>query len=511
MSTQAENIIVLNYKTTNLENSAEKSDKRDAVEISMTPEDYAAKNSSIGKTYSSVLSTSTAYSHGSFTPKVGSTYHIKTLTSASSAYNFYIHVVDENDKIIEQHLPTSFAQDFVEYDLTVNNPLASKVYVNCYGEKSLFPYRVKVTTEGTISLQQQIDKLSGDIESYVEKLGCPMLDKALKKVVSLNKRNKYLNFAFITDTHHRPTDDEYYRNSMNNMKLFKVCGDENVVDFCAHGGDIISAYGYSPDEAVVAFGDSLRTIRPMKSPLYIVKGNHDNNGSQDKDSSLYLTDVQTALLINNNMDDVVCEKVVNGVSYGDGKIGYYYRDFEKQKIRVIFLNKYCVDPETKSIGDIDFARQYQWFCMAALDMPDDYKVIVIVHPATSEASRFADILKAFNDSVSISSQFISGYPYSNDWTGKPSKRVIAWIHGHAHQDMYNNDYGFNDIGVIEGYTNDESLVNTDKEYKFDVFTVDTDNNVLYETRVGEQWKEKDNPSRGTDRSWSFGTTSAPLT
>lgn len=78
------------------------------------------------------------------------------------------------------------------------------------------------------------------------------------------------------------------------------------------------------------------------------------------------------------------------------------------------------------------------------------------------------------------------------------------IHGHSHHDTFDNANGYLDIGTINGFC-DAIDIDTEKEYKFSVFTLDTTNSVIYETRVGKQWSDQNNPTRSTDRSFSWDT------
>ena len=158
-----------------------------------------------------------------------------------------------------------------------------------------------------------------------------LLEEAMSRVVELNKNTKCLNFAFITDTHANGFENQTVRTNYN-IELFKKICNLNILDFAAHGGDIISAYGMTRAEYVQTLMKSLAEYSNIDIPMYFVKGNHEVNAEDGYVEGTAVEIPQYYLMVQNRDKQ---NKVVNSQMPYDG---YYYVDFEDAKIRVIVAN-----------------------------------------------------------------------------------------------------------------------------------------------------------------------------
>ena len=293
-----------------------------------------------------------------------------------------------------------------------------------------------------------------DITPLTRDIGLPIYDAAIKRVLEYNKDSLCLNFAFISDTHHR-LDSLFTREGRNNLQLFSICCSEEYIDFGVHGGDILTDDGYTSEGKLAMMDYNMRIMGEYSKPVFFVKGNHDK-----------IDNWQFASITQNHIPKE-CKN--------DSLVpGCLYLDYETKKIRIIVLNNYPSNSANEK-------RIKTWLTNSALDFtnkdtPDDWECVVFIHIN----SRFS---KALSD-------FQSG---SGSFNGQPSGRLIACIHGHTHEDAYSNSEGYNYVGVTRGFSN-EKEINTKKEFKFDIFSVDKRNKRLYETRVGE----------GRDRNYSYG-------
>ena len=157
--------------------------------------------------------------------------------------------------------------------------------------------------------------------------------------------------------------------------------------------------------------------------------------------------------------------------------GYFYKDFEYNKIRVIVLDEFQVQGTTR-IGIS--SEQYAWLGGTALVLGEgksDYSVMIISHSQQVTAN-VSGLINAFKNG---SSYTINGTTY--DYSSQGAKDFIMYLHGHEHIDSYVDSGGFNNIGVICGYVPAES-VDTEDEIRFSIFTIDTTNKKIYETRIG---------------------------
>lgn len=440
------------------------------------------RNQSIGAAID--ISTSSAYRYTSIECAAGDTFRIRVHQSTSSNYVHYIVSTDSND--IVTGLFGEFQSTAGDYTYDCVIPEGSeKLYIATYGNNA-----VKVEkSKGVISLQKQIDNIATD--ANVVKYGYPLLDIARPVILGHNSQKKYLNFSFITDTHYRE-DEDYKRFSLNNMRLFRDFNKEKLFDFACHGGDIITSYGLTSAAAAKWIDDTTKIMGDIPIPFLCVVGNHDVAGRENGDSGTdYFTAPQEYMLLNNHT-----EAVYDAAGAFDN---YYYKDFNREKIRVIVLNQYVV--KSGVLSNTNLGREYQWIARIALKgIPAGFKAIILGHSSIADMEHFNAIVSAFNAATSVTGT-VGGYGYSEDFSGIGEKRLVAFIHGHAHSDTFVNDGGYLDIGVINGFC-DEADLGSAKEYKFSVFTVDTDNSILYETRIGEQWSDE---TRTVNRSFSFAT------
>lgn len=387
--------------------------------------------------------------------------------------------------------------------------------------------------EDTIAdMESAIDELEiavGDVDPF------NVVDAKRPTILSYNKNNKNLNFAFITDTH----CNGYYggEKADKNSKLFAKTANEKFIDFAAFGGDLYSAYNLDFNDGTNAASEMIKYLEDMDTILLPVKGNHDSNSKYMALADMSDLDWEhNTYYIYSNADHgyvVVTENEWDGetplhegtfpdatqafssteyytlmqtraqdyvVRDADNPYrAWYYKDFDDQKIRVIVLDAFDKgDSETIAIH----GPQLKWFAEKALDLtnkptPSQWEVLILSHyysKANNDyTNKFQAVTDAFKAGGSVSGT-LNQVSYSANYAAQGNGTIIAMIHGHQHADTYSNGYGnFNHIGVTRGYAKVEEQGTAD-EYAFDVFTVDRANKILYETRIG----------RGNSRSFQYG-------
>ena len=163
-----------------------------------------------------------------------------------------------------------------------------------------------------------------------------------------------------------------------------------------------------------------------------------------------MTKFQYYMMFNNaNRNRIVVD--VND-PYGN----YYYIDFDEEDIRVIILNSFYAFGNS---GTINFGTaQINWLTNVALNTTK--KCVVFSHWYQTGCEIETPLANATN--------------------------LICLIYGHTHQDGSSTSDGFTAINVTRAYsTSDNGAVS--------IFTFDTTNDKIYETRFG----------RGTDREFSY--------
>ena len=162
---------------------------------------------------------------------------------------------------------------------------------------------------------------------------------------------------------------------------------------------------------------------------------------------------------------------------------YYYVDYDEFKIRVLILTPFVTDGGASfSYGE----NQKQWLINYAFDFSNksDWSLLIFEHTGNAGLSGEGIVNVRSNVSSFIRN---SGIP------------VIGWIHGHAHEDNYGdtmagdtNNAKINIIGVdqsfikkdSEGATGAGEAIGDDTEYCVDVFSIDTVNHIMYQSRIG---------------------------
>ena len=324
-------------------------------------------------------------------------------------------------------------------------------------------------------LKSDVENLQEEIEGYSGKnIKEDILINGIITATSLNKTNKYINIGYFTDTHENAYDASKSISFMNKLSLSNIC------NMCIHGGDIISSYSMNYNQFLTEMLKRINNYKQMKN-LYFVKGNHDNN--HNNTANYNLTKTEYNMMFNVNLKDVV-------INENDPYGNYYYVDDKINKVRIIVLDAYYLYSD---YSNVNFGtEQTSWLYNNALDITElqDYSVVIFSH-SYNRTCEIVDILKAFND---------KGNTYG-DYTfdGSSNAKFVGLIRGHDHADTYSNADGYNVIGVTKAFS-DASDIGTDNEVALDIFTIDTDNDILYETRIG----------KGSSRSYSFGSTSSRI-
>ena len=351
-------------------------------------------------------------------------------------------------------------------------------------------------------------------------------------VIAYNKAQKCLNFAFITDLH----INGYYggEEATQTLDLFVKAVNEMFVDFSVFGGDLYSAYDLDYPSGIATADRSIEYLGKVNGLFLPVKGNHDSNAKfmALADASNLDWDNVTYYIYSNASHGYVAvtEETWDGkapLHYGSfpdmtqafssseyytlmqSRLGesvtvdednpfsaWYYKDFDRYKIRVIVLDAFDAgDGETIGIH----GSQLKWIAEHALDLSGktDWQVIFFSHyyaESGTYATKFKEVTDAFISGGSVSGT-LNGVSYSADYSSQGEGTIVALIHGHRHADRYTNDFGYNHIGVTRAFATSAEL-NTASAYAFDVFTIDRNEYKIYETRFG----------RGASRAYSYGST-----
>jgi hypothetical protein len=292
------------------------------------------------------------------------------------------------------------------------------------------------------------------------------------------------------------------------IPVYYMKGNHDINTKCMMKANTITKTGWAPDWAnkvYYKFG-----VNPNNgSVLYSAVNESTWNGTD----LLYVRD--ESQLIPNHLWAMHCQRDIDAVFDSNNPLGgYFYKDFENEKVRVIVTN--CYDVASQLEGINWGVQQTKFIAEQALNFSNKedasaWSVIVFAHDmpadlpvddtsvAATERCKYSiiKVLQAFQNGTSCTCTLMDNRSYTFDFSNQGAMTIIATIHGHAHEDMHDTVYGWNNIGTIASHNSwGADYIGTIKEFGVSVFTVDTENKVLYETRIG----------RGNSRAFSFGDT-----
>ena len=246
------------------------------------------------------------------------------------------------------------------------------------------------------------------------------------------------------------------QNNRNAQSLvFAACSDFH----CAVGDDTKQAilhtgYGikeirkYAPLDFVALFGDyvaggSSSTIAGSKEELkYIHKcmydagngiqqiwmqGNHDRNPYDTDDGDLTTDELYSYIGANNTGAVVDCD---------NPERIYGYKDFDQQKIRIIYLNSSDIEGATTVSDHMFSAIQLNWLINTALnfddkDNPTDWGIVIMSHMPLNWMNTPLNIIDAYISGSSI--DFTNdGTRVVYDFTNTTRAEVLCFVNGHTH-------------------------------------------------------------------------------
>ena len=304
-----------------------------------------------------------------------------------------------------------------------------------------------ITLEKTASYTILKDDIISAIKAYRNKV-CRLID------------NKSLTFGFLTDVHLTSSGDNQHLRRLYTMAKYAK---SSPCKFQLFGGDMVSGEDTIALDMETMLNGKESFRDNLGLPAFIVRGNHDGGHKTWKsivDGGGHPTQEQT---INNmdwynmmvsSLDDVVMDE-------NNPLGGYYYKDFENEKIRLIVLNVYDmqgtdIDGNSyNAMWSLASIRQAEatWLVNKALDFTSkgsdktNWGIIVCSHDGVDadnymygDGNEIESLLQAFKNG----GQYTLSYSYNNDpnytvnlsadFTSQGSMKYLAYIHGHTHTD-----------------------------------------------------------------------------
>lgn len=337
------------------------------------------------------------------------------------------------------------------------------------------------------------------------------LNQVQSKVNQLKDTGKgTFSFGFVTDSH--------YENGIGGLQQYFSLqnASENIpMRFIVHGGDLINGYKNK--------NQSLKDLNKMKQifnetnlPVYLVKGNHDDNSYYVRDTKNSTTaDMITENEWKKEVDDLARNKLV---ADEDNPLGaYYYKDINDVKVRIIVLNSNDVPvittnsgkPKYYGINKYAFSnQQLKWVATKALNFsskknPSKWQTLFISHvplyasmslpndPPIVNSSVMDAIIQAFKNGNSIdvperTDEFRHDFMHLN-YEKQGKMNVIGYFAGHTHAEKSQVINGINYITFLhalartDGGPQRNTLMTAGA---WSVVTINTEKRTIYITGFG---------------------------
>lgn len=396
--------------------------------------------------------------------------------------DFHFYPVSKGDRIICSHSDYCYGiasySDEIEHDL---------MYTYCYQqEESWAKYRndfcpecllqgeyivsedgwIRIAvkrmdgatlTESDVMKVKESIKLQYQIKEYQKKAYFkPEIEDTIQKVNHVKKEGN-LVFGLMTDSHY--VINGGWEDTVANLQ---AVNDGTKFDAMIHLGDITD--GMVPLALTKEYaGAVMQDLQSLGVPVYLTLGNHDSNYfrqnpewmNEQEQSELYL----------------------------GKKLPWYYVDFEKQKLRGIFLHTFNHKEQIRYGFPME---EIEWVREVLAQTSQNMKVIVFAHvPLLPKMHYWSKEIRNSDEMLQVLEDFV-----------QQGGTILAYVHGHNHADQvcYEKSFPIVSIGCAkcedfkdkkpeDAITYDRKKGTVSQEL-WDVMIVDTDENRLEFVRFG---------------------------
>ena len=331
-----------------------------------------------------------------------------------------------------------------------------------------------------------------------------------KENIVIGKENaNSFNIAFTTDNHIHEHMNMFTLHSHNILNKL-----DNSLNLLAvlNGGDSVPFGQDNKEQSFEALKTGINKFK-NKYKYFNAQGNHDTNAKSGVTKHKI-----SNLITQNEIYKVLGKHLDNDVVWGDKGYMYYYKDFDKQKVRLIVLNNSDVPVEDGGDGTttIDILEtlgmrqdQIEWLANKALKFDDksdneEWEVILLSHYFTHidgvhggadwhNRTHVHEILKSFVNGTSTTqtnNDEIFGLNVTADFTEQGAKKIIGYFCGHCHYDFMRVVDGIPFISSQADYKSNwhdecpHMEQGTITEIAFDIITIDKVSKNVKLTRFG---------------------------
>ncbi|MBQ8804061.1 MAG: metallophosphoesterase [Tyzzerella sp.] len=282
--------------------------------------------------------------------------------------------------------------------------------------------------------------------------------KEVYRIVEKVKQIRGIRFSFLHATDMHVDFKENRDVVMRQYEAMVELSNETNIDCIILGGDIIHGI-HSKESSLEDLGSCVKEFSKANVPTYISRGNHDDNAYHN-DPWIPPYDNKRVphkyVIWDYEWTRIILEPLAMGNAVHDAEnpeSSYYYVDYPKKKIRIIFLDAYaCPDEKNGDLAvwvsegwDRFSDRQLKWFAETALDTTKEgWDYILCSHGPLidgfvtgpcANASIVLDMVTSFNQKKSYQNKALD---VRVDYSTAKSN-VPLHVFGHTHLDGYHYD------------------------------------------------------------------------
>ena len=271
----------------------------------------------------------------------------------------------------------------------------------------------------------------GAVPSYVKKEADRVADLVLSQ-----QTDRSLVFAALSDIHY-PYDDQsdgdaYTAQSLRHAGLaIAEMKKQLSLDFVGLFGDYVMGGPQSTiaeSKAALEYVDNAMYAAGLGIQQIWLQGNHDRNPYDTDDGALTPEEIYS-YVFSHNTGTVV--------DPDHPRSGYGYKDFEKQKIRVIYWNSSEIAGVEEVTDHCFTAAQFRWMAEVAFDfgskkVPAEWGVVMLSHMPVNWSSNLTAFVDAYISGSCATVNAADDVTVTVDFTGKERAEFICAINGHTH-------------------------------------------------------------------------------
>jgi predicted MPP superfamily phosphohydrolase len=299
--------------------------------------------------------------------------------------------------------------------------------------------------------------MSGYFDNVIDEVGGPIPDYFINELNTMASiSDSTFNVGFITDNHHQLSS--YSPGSLTHYANIAALTRMVPINAVIAGGDNINGY-FGRKQKFTETNQATNALYGRVShdtDVFFMLGNHDTgngqNGNNKPENTISEDELKSFYL---SKENVFGETRNNGSLYG-------FKDYEEQKIRVVWLNSFDLPWTLNTDGTYKYdflttsgyqGAQLEWLAKSALKLKsNEWHVIIFTHcplPNTFEVAAGQSPLTQINSDILISiiNAFQKGtsltvsessrelpVSFSADFSSQGSGVVVGLFSGHIHRD-----------------------------------------------------------------------------